>query len=274
MDIGLLGIDLDGTLLSSSKSVSERDFEALRELASQGAFIVPVTGRPLAGVPDEVLRLPGVSYIITSNGAMTYRVEKDKNPEPVSSALIDNETAVKIFDCDCYPDIISEVMVDGVGYTSKYDFKKRLENLTRQEFISYLKRSRRTVDDVYDILMTGVDVENISFLSSRRIELEKLIKDIDVFEVKVLDGGTIIEVVSREANKGRALTELALKLGVSREATVSMGDSYNDADLLKAAGFSVAMGNACDDVKKLSHYVTADNDSSGVAEALKYIGNL
>ena len=72
MRIRMIGIDLDGTLLTMDKELTEASREALERAMAAGIEVVPVTGRPLAGVPAEVLELPGIRYIITSNGANTY----------------------------------------------------------------------------------------------------------------------------------------------------------------------------------------------------------
>ena len=50
---------------------------------------------------------------------------------------------------------------------------------------------------------------------------------------------------------------------------MAVGDSENDLDIVKAAGIGVAMGNASDDIKSLSKYVTLTNDQAGVAYAIR-----
>ena len=49
---------------------------------------------------------------------------------------------------------------------------------------------------------------------------------------------------------------------------IAMGDSLNDSDMLEAAGISVAMGNAVDDIKSICDYVSVDADKGGVAVAI------
>ncbi|MDO4417894.1 MAG: HAD hydrolase family protein [Eubacteriales bacterium] len=70
--IRMIGIDLDGTLLTMSKELTNSARKSVEEAIRAGIEVVPVTGRPLAGVPAEVLAIPGIRYIITSNGANTY----------------------------------------------------------------------------------------------------------------------------------------------------------------------------------------------------------
>ena len=57
--IRMIGIDLDGTLLTRQKVLTSVSRAALEEAIRMGIEVVPVTGRPLAGVPAEVLEIPG-----------------------------------------------------------------------------------------------------------------------------------------------------------------------------------------------------------------------
>ena len=67
--IRLIAVDLDGTVLNDRKQLTPRTAAALTEAAARGVEIVPATGRTAAGLPAELLALPGVHYAITSNGA-------------------------------------------------------------------------------------------------------------------------------------------------------------------------------------------------------------
>ena len=60
MAIRLIALDLDGTLLTSEKTISPGDRAAVEEAIARGVVVVLVTGRPAQGVPQEVLDLPGV----------------------------------------------------------------------------------------------------------------------------------------------------------------------------------------------------------------------
>ena len=70
MDIKLIALDLDGTLLDEKKHLSEKNRKVLMRCIEKGIFVVPTTGRTVIGIPKEVLSIPGVRYAITVNGAM------------------------------------------------------------------------------------------------------------------------------------------------------------------------------------------------------------
>ena len=66
--IKMIGLDLDGTLLNEKKQLTSRTKDVLEKAIAEGVHIVISTGRPITGVPKELLELPGIRYVITSNG--------------------------------------------------------------------------------------------------------------------------------------------------------------------------------------------------------------
>ena len=84
----------------------------------------------------------------------------------------------------------------------------------------------------------------------------------------------IFEVMPQNITKATGLKELAQKLRISRTDIMAIGDALNDLEMLKAAGFSVAMGNASPEVKAAADLVTGSNDDASVAQAIaKYVLN-
>ena len=67
--VGIIALDLDGTLLNSDKELSPGNRAALERAAEAGYEIVPTTGRFYGGMPQVIRELPFVRYVITINGA-------------------------------------------------------------------------------------------------------------------------------------------------------------------------------------------------------------
>lgn len=80
-----------------------------------------------------------------------------------------------------------------------------------------------------------------------------------------------LEVVNRGVNKGNAVLKLAELLGVEKSNTAAIGDYYNDVDMLKRVEHPVCCGQAPDDIKELSEYVTCHCNDGAVADFINYI---
>jgi hydroxymethylpyrimidine pyrophosphatase-like HAD family hydrolase len=77
------------------------------------------------------------------------------------------------------------------------------------------------------------------------------------------------ELGNKDASKGNALKIVADRLGISLDKAMAIGDNYNDVSMMEIVGFSVAMGTAKEDIKKLCSFVTYGNDKHGVAHAIE-----
>jgi hydroxymethylpyrimidine pyrophosphatase-like HAD family hydrolase len=78
-----------------------------------------------------------------------------------------------------------------------------------------------------------------------------------------------VEILNPRVDKGEALRFVAARLGVAMDDVVAIGDSWNDAPLLEAAGFGIAMGSAPDELRRVAKAVVGDVETDGVAEALE-----
>lgn len=72
MSIKLIALDMDGTLMNSKSELSEGNKKALEKAMKAGIFVVPATGRVYSTLPESVKNLPGVKYVLSSNGAAVY----------------------------------------------------------------------------------------------------------------------------------------------------------------------------------------------------------
>ncbi len=267
--IRMVGLDLDGTLLRQDKSVSAYSREVIRRAAEKGTVIVPVTGRPLAGVPSEVKSLPGVRYCITSNGAAVYDLQEGK---VLKEVLMGPERALSVLAASEGIALIREVFTGGWGYHVPEDYAKLRSRFAGTPVMSYIDGSRKKTDSLEDFVRgCAGGLENISIMcgcfEDRERIREKLsrIKGINV----ILPWKTDLEITDGRAEKGDALLFLAERLGIRREETMAAGDSDNDLSLLKKAGIALAMGNASAHIREAADFVTEDNEHDGAARAVE-----
>ena len=113
-DIRVVALDLDGTVFDDAKTISPRNAAAINAALQKGVLVLPATGRPATGVPQQFLDWPGVDYAITSNGATVTELATGKKlvEQPFDPAL-----AMQLYDLlQPFGGLIS-VFVDGQSYS-------------------------------------------------------------------------------------------------------------------------------------------------------------
>lgn len=274
-DIKIIALDLDGTLLTSDKTLSEGNREALRRAAEAGIEIVPTTGRFYGAMPAAVRELPFIHYSININGANLLDVARN---ESIGGAVIPLSLALEIMKFLDSQDVIYDCYMDNWGYMTRtmqenceqycFDvhFRKMIYELRKpvKELKAYLRRKKH---DVQKILLFAKTQELHDELWE---ELPKRFPDI-VVSSSIPNN---IEINHKDANKGKALLDLAEYLGCTREQTLACGDAVNDLPMVREAGIGVCMANGDDRVKAVARYVSGTNDEDGVAEAIYKFCNL
>jgi len=264
----MIALDLDGTLLTADKRISDRSRKALSEAGAAGFEPVVVTGRPLSGLPEELEEIPQIRYAITSNGAVTTDLHSGA---VLRSQLIPASMAETIIPVPEKAGWLYCVFVDGIGFCAPQSYQKLRALFDGTVLDSYVQRSRRKTDHIEELIRTSPGVENIwivcetpgqaSELSARILEKS----DLQVFRTAPKD----IELGAPGADKGSALRELYRSLGIQREDVIAIGDNHNDLLMLEEAGTAVAMGNATEEIRRISHKITDTNDNDGVAKTIE-----
>lgn len=271
--IRMIGLDMDGTLLTTEKELTEHTREVLREAIDRGVVVLPATGRPLAGIPEEVLKFPGVRYAVASNGA---RIVDLKESRVLYEDLVPYETGRRVLEICSRYDSMLEIYYDGVGYAEEEKLKHLDEYVPRLPMARYIASSRRPVADVramHEERKAPTDKVQALFRTTEECkkawkEVEKEIPDIEI--TGALSNN--IEVNAKGVNKGRGLMILGELLGIHREEIMAVGDGSNDIAMLREAGLGVAMENATEAVKAAADVVTLSNDQEGAAAAIeKYV---
>ena len=266
--IRMIGLDLDGTLLTGQKELTAGNRAALEKAAENGVYIVPVTGRPLSGIPSQVLELDFIRYAITSNGAVTTDRACGKT---IRERCMSRETAEKTLRAAQGERIILEYFTGGYGYHDSVTHELLWKKFENTPILRYLEKSRIPVEDLYGRLRESRrGIENLSIMCPTPEVKESILSRVKGIEgIRIIyPWPTDLEITSMDADKGEALLSLAAGLGINREEVMAMGDGNNDLGLMNAAGLSVAMGNSSPEVLAAADFQTSDNEHDGVAEAI------
>ncbi len=269
MRTALIGFDLDGTLLTTEKRLTEYTKDVLKRAYEKGILLVPATGRPLSGIPGEVLDLPGVRYVISANGG---RIIDTKQQRLIYEELVPPDTARKILEIFGRYDALREIYYDGVGYAQE-DFLKNISRyMEHPPMAEYVLNTRRPVPDImakFEKENRGVDKVQGLFVSVE--DRDRALADMrDVRDVSVT--GALeknIEVNAAGVNKGTALKVLGELLHIRPEDIMAFGDASNDLAMIQAVGTGVAMENGIEEVKQAADHVAPPNDADGVARFIE-----
>ena len=267
--IGIIALDLDGTLLDSDKNLSEANRKALERAAEAGIEIVPTTGRFYGGIPEVVRNLPFIHYAITINGA---QLADTRTGEVIYKAELPWEQIIEILkEFDGHP-LIYDCYQDNCGWMTE-SMKADIDTYAPNIHYNRMLRDLRTpVPELKAFLAERkFGVQKVQFFTNDLSFREKLMKELPQRFENIAVCSSIynnLEVNQLNATKGEALKALARHLGLDEDATMSFGDALNDLSMLNGAGIGVAMANAEPEAKEAADYITASNDEDGVAKAI------
>ena len=267
---GLFISDLDGTLLRSDRTFSASDLASLRRLGDHRVVRVVATGRSMFSF--NRVQTPGlpIDYVVFSTGAGIAEYPNGKIVRRVS--LEPGEV------CQAYA-VLRELRLDFMvqrpipdthifGYlalnTSNPDFETRIALYSRFAF---------PLED--NITGFGPATQLVAIVPSDRAPealaaVRQRLSDLTVIQTtSPLDGhSTWIEVFPAGVSKSRTTEWLAARLSIPRERAVSVGNDYNDLDLLEWAGTAFVTANSPDELKQRFPVVASNNDA-GVSEAIE-----
>lgn len=265
----MIGLDLDGTLLTDRKEITPRTRRVISRAIEEGVVVLVATGRPWMGVPEELREFPGMRYALTSNGARILDVQEGVILE---EHLLPPDSAKKAMQiCGKY-DTLQEIYFDGQGYAPADKMSKVERYHKNPNMWEYMRKTRIPVNDIFELLERenrGLDKVQALFadMEERKAAWRELEREPDLELVGSLKYN--IEINAAGVNKGTGLVNLGRLLGIKREEIMACGDGDNDTVMLREAGFGVAMGNAEEQVKEAADHITLTNEEEGVAEVIE-----
>ncbi|MDK2918708.1 MAG: hypothetical protein PWQ37_1441 [Candidatus Petromonas sp.] len=267
MEVKLLALDMDDTLLNKDLKISEKNKKALREAEDKGVIVVLASGRSPFAMEKYAKEL-GMhrrkGYKICYNGASIIRTDTH---EEVYGHRLPVDLAQEVYE-----------VVDKLGYPVQ----------TYKGDMIYVSFQNEYTD--LDCKLTGMGQEVVEdfkgFLTDAPVKfvipgdpkeltkVEKLLKDKFKVQANIFRSKPFfLEVMPKEADKGSALRHLGEMMNIQKNHIMVIGDAMNDAGMIQYAGISVAMANAIEEIKQMADIITeGTNNEDGVAEVVeKYI---
>lgn len=266
----LIALDMDGTLLTSGQVISQASRTAIDKAVSRGKTVVISTGRSPSELRDYKKEFENIRYYICENGAVIYDSKEERilDAQPIPAEMV--EELMKIAE---ERDVMIYVSSNGQHMCTRSD-ALRMEDFQLGKFKDMILRTAFLHDDmIASYRKKPFPVEKLNLFSvsaEKREELKEELKRLPLTVVYAEE--TSLEISPLHMSKAAGLRKLCEYLQIPLDKTIAVGDSDNDAEMLRMAGLSAAMGNARPYIKELCDVVVADNNHDGCAEAIeKYL---
>jgi Cof subfamily protein (haloacid dehalogenase superfamily) len=261
--ISLVLSDVDGTLVTDEKVLTDGSRKAVQKLRAAGIPFAITSSRPPAGLRMLIGALDIDTPIAAFNGGAI--VAPTEPPKMLMRRMLDAPTARRAIDALAARD------VDLWVFTAEHW-------LLRDAARPYVAHELRTVqfppvvtDDFGPFLEDGIGkLVGVSAEFEKLARCEAEMQALFGTEASVVRSQAYyLDVTHPEANKGTAVVALSEHLSIPPDEIVTIGDGFNDIAMFRRGGFAVAMGNAAPAVKDAADVVTTANGEDGFAIAVE-----
>lgn len=258
----LVATDLDGTLLRSDGTVSERSRDVLAALDRSGVPVVFVTGRPLRWMEDLWDSVGAHGLAIVANGAVVYDVTERRVRDVTGIARDAGLRLAEVITTVLPGTTFAIETVDGIrlgeGFAGRRPFPE--------------ETPRGLLEEVWDQDATKVLVRHPTVpFEELREAVTTAVADLATPSWS-MEG--LVEISAAGITKAATLERISTELGVTAAEVVAFGDMPNDLAMLTWAGTSYAMTNAHPSVLEVADRVAPANDEDGVATVLEELFEL
>ncbi len=259
--IRLLLADVDGTLVTNDKVLTEAAQAAARDLYQAGIMLAITSGRPPRGMAMLIGPLALKGAIAGFNGGVyvnPYLTVIESHPlDPATALMALNLVTGQKLSPWIYTDKEWLVLdakgphVEHEAWTVKFD-ARMVTSFTEAQLANAIK-------------IVGVSDDFALVAQSEQLAQTALGERASAHRSQPY----YLDITDRKANKGAVVTRLSKMLGIPANAIATIGDQPNDVLMFKQSGLSIAMGNASPEVQAAATAVTATNAAEGFARAVE-----
>jgi Cof subfamily protein (haloacid dehalogenase superfamily) len=260
--IALVVSDVDGTLLTKDKILTDGTKRAVRRLEESGVGFTITSSRPTIGMRFLIEPLQITLPVGAFNGSSIV----DAQLNAIEQHLIPASAAQRSID------VLDEFGVDVWLFTNE-------QWLARSGDGAYVPLEKRTiktdpaiVPDFKPYLSSACKLVGACADAALLQRCEAAMqKALGAQATAIRSQSYYLDVTPPGCDKGTFVQAMAKRLGISTGAIATIGDMHNDLAMFRTSGISIAMGNATDDVKRLATHVTTSNADEGFAGAIEMI---
>lgn len=266
-DINIVISDLDGTLLTNQKDVSIVDMKTLYNLGEEGIVRVIATGRNFFSARKSISDKFPIDYLIFSSGAgiCNWKTKElihsqylpVQEVKEIANILIKNKVDFMVH--EMVPE--NHKFVFHRSNRANPDFERRID--VYKEFAIELNTQTESYNNASQIL--AVFPNNLELFK----EIENKFTDIKIIRTtSPLDGDSIwMEIFPKTVSKGHGIDWLCKHLRISQNSSLSIGNDFNDIDMLDYTQFSYIVENAPEELKN-KYNICSSNQNNGFTDAV------
>lgn len=265
-------LDVDGTLVNFKGDIPESSVYAMREAQKNGHKMIIATGRQKSQIYPKLLESVCFDGIIASSGAYIEQNGKiifESRPTPERLAFI-----------------VNYFRKNKTPYCLQTSHAIIAEQWCMEEMLKFFKKTGNSDELIQSLFANTIitdcpekrsDIEKIAYYDSPfDIDtVKKRLGDYYYFAGYSLGSGADTthhgEVTFEGINKAVGIQKFMKNAGAPSCDSVAIGDSGNDLEMLESAGIGIAMGNASDEAKAVSDFITTGIDDDGIFNAFKML---
>ncbi len=260
--IALVVSDVDGTLLTGDKVLTDAAIRAVRRLEDSGVGLTITSSRPALGMRFLIEPLQIKLPVGPFNGSSIC----DPQMRPIEQHVLTAAAARQSLD------ILSRFGVDIWLFTNE----RWLARNAKGDYVGLERRTIRAdptiVDDFTPYLSAACKIVGSSADAAVLQACETATREALGTQATAARSQTYyLDVTPPGHDKGTFVHAIAKRLGISTDAIATIGDMHNDVAMFRVSGMSIAMGNATNDIKRQATRVTTSNADEGFAGAIEMI---
>ena len=260
--IALVVSDVDGTLLTKDKTLTDDAKRAVRRLHEAGIGFTITSSRPTIGMRFLIEPLAITLPVGAFNGSCIV----DPELKPIERHLIPAPAVERSLK------VLNEFGIDIWLFTNDLWLTRHPD----ADYVPHEKRAIRAdptiVEDFAPYLSSACKIVGSTSDAGLLQRCEAAIQQaLGTQATAVRSQSYYLDITPPGCDKGTFVQWIAKRLGISTDAVATIGDMQNDLAMFKTSGLSIAMGNATDDVKRMTTHVTASNEDEGFAKAVDMI---
>jgi Cof subfamily protein (haloacid dehalogenase superfamily) len=270
-DIRLLVLDIDGTLAGESNQINASVLEAIAQVQQRGIAVAIATGRMYQSALRFHQVVGSALPLMAYQGAFIKDPKTQKlhrhTPLPRQLAL---DLLAYLAPMEASNDLSIHLYIDDqlhvravIDDTKAYAERSGIEPVAAGDLAALL--TDNAAIETTKLLTLS---ENVDLLTDILAQLGQRYPTEDLYLTRSVE--QFVEATHPKANKGEAVKYVAEDLlGLTSDQVMTIGDNYNDVEMLRYAGIGVAMGDAPDPVKQGADWVAPGVEADGVAAALQ-----